>query len=108
MSPALDALHTTPVTPPLPQFSWSPAPPSAPAPPPEVAPAPGPSAWLLLLYTIVPGLVLAVVAAAGCYVYHHRKHARCKVSLEHSSAGPPGSAPYPALETTPPRPPPPH
>ena len=29
-----------------------------------------------MLYTIVPLLVIAVIAGASCYVYQHRKHAR--------------------------------
>lgn len=50
------------------------------------------SKWFLLLYTLVPLFVFLVIIAAGCYVYHHRKHARFNSlsSLgEDTPAGPP-------------------
>jgi len=46
---------------------------SLPVEPPPVARL---STWLLLLYTMVPIFIVFIVILAGCYVFHHRKHAQ--------------------------------
>jgi len=54
------------------------------------------STWFLLLYTLVPLFVVSVIAAAGCYVYHHRKHAQFN-SLSTLGDDTPASPPTPTL-----------
>jgi len=54
------------------------------------------STWFLLLYTLVPLFVVAVIAAAGCYVYHHRKHVQFN-SLSTLGDDTPASPPTPTL-----------
>ena len=54
------------------------------------------STWFLLLYTLVPIFVVSVIAAAGCYVYHHRKHAQFN-SLSTLGDDTPASPPTPTL-----------
>jgi len=54
------------------------------------------STWFLLLYTLVPLFVLIVIGAAGCYVYHHRKHAQFN-SLSTLGDDTPASPPTPTL-----------
>lgn len=54
------------------------------------------STWFLLLYTLVPLFVISVIAAAGCYVYHHRKHAQFN-SLSTLGDDTPASPPTPTL-----------
>jgi len=61
----------------------------------ETAP-PALSTWFLLLYTLVPLFVVSVIAAAGCYVYHHRKHAQFN-SLSTLGDDTPASPPTPTL-----------
>jgi len=77
-------------------FSWEPRIPNPePIPPiPEIAPQLSPA--LLVLYTIVPLLVIAVIIGASCYVYQHRKHARFS-SLSSSREELPASPPTPTL-----------
>merc|ERR1711962_1487353 len=74
-------------------FTWQPqAPNPEPLPPiPEIAPELSSHA-LLVLYTTVPLLVIAVIIGASCYVYQHRKHARfssLSSSREELTASPP-------------------
>jgi len=79
------------------QFHWRPDPPSSPPPPaPPVVAPPSTSPWFLLLYTLVPVFVVLVLASAGCYVYHHRKHARFN-SLSSLGEDAPASPPTPTL-----------
>jgi len=54
------------------------------------------STWFLLLYTLVPLFVLSVIAAAGCYVYHHRKHSQFN-SLSTLGDDMPATPPTPTL-----------
>eukprot|EP00092_Neocalanus_flemingeri_P016242 GFUD01017585.1.p1 GENE.GFUD01017585.1~~GFUD01017585.1.p1 ORF type:complete len:563 (+),score=139.63 GFUD01017585.1:290-1978(+) len=54
------------------------------------------STWFLLLYTLVPLFVVSVIAAAGCYVYHHRKHAQFN-SLSTLGDDAPAAPPTPTL-----------
>jgi len=62
-----------------------------------IEPAPAQlSTWFLLLYTLVPLFVVSVIAAAGCYVYHHRKHAQFN-SLSTLGEDTPASPPTPTL-----------
>jgi len=58
-------------------------------------PLPQLSTWLLLLYTMVPIFILFIILLAGCYVYHHRKHAQFN-SLSTLSDDTPASQPTPA------------
>jgi len=78
-------------------FTWQPqAPNPEPLPPvPEIAPELS-SPALLVLYTTVPLLVIAVIIGASCYVYQHRKHARFS-SLSSSREELPASPPTPTL-----------
>ena len=58
-------------------YGWRPAPPSNSSAPGPVLPAPPAlSPVVLLLYTATPILVVSIVAAALCYVYHHRMKAQ--------------------------------
>jgi len=52
------------------------------------------STWLLLLYTMVPIFIVCIIFLAGCYVYHHRKHAQFN-SLSTLGDDTPASPPTP-------------